>query len=67
MTLANLLRFRADNAGKRLDDTDMALGCMRVIFKKYDWTHLPRGHHLHGNPKTPVEVATGQRVTIQLD
>ena len=49
--LTNLLRFKAEETGKRLNDTDMGLGYMRVIFKKSGWDHLPQleGHgRLHG-------------------
>jgi hypothetical protein len=46
---ASLLRFQTETAGKRLDDADMGLGYMRVIFKKYGWTHVHREYnHLHG-------------------
>jgi hypothetical protein len=46
---ASLLRFQTETAGKRLDDADMGLGYMRVIFKKYGWTHAHREYnHLHG-------------------
>jgi hypothetical protein len=46
---ASLVRFQAETAGKRLDDADMGLGYMRVLFKKYGWTHVHRGYnHLHG-------------------
>jgi len=38
--LASLLRYQAKEAEKRLEDTDIGLGCMRVAFKKNGWTHL---------------------------
>lgn len=42
--LATLLRFRDETARKKLDDVDMGLGYMRVIFKKNGWAHVPPGH-----------------------
>ncbi|KAG1732617.1 uncharacterized protein EDB91DRAFT_1251666 [Suillus paluster] len=40
--LSSLLRFQAETAGKRLDDVDLGLGYMRVVFKKHGWTHHPQ-------------------------
>ncbi|KAG2336844.1 hypothetical protein BDR05DRAFT_953049 [Suillus weaverae] len=37
--LASLLRFQAEEVEKRLDDMDIGLGCMRVVFKNHGWTH----------------------------
>ncbi|KAG1893320.1 uncharacterized protein F5891DRAFT_985982 [Suillus fuscotomentosus] len=49
---ASLLKFQVDTTEKKLDDTDMGLGYMRAVFKKYGWSHispLPPGHgnYLH--------------------
>ncbi|KAG1864963.1 hypothetical protein DFJ58DRAFT_838706 [Suillus subalutaceus] len=39
--LANLLRYQAEEAEKRLEDADVGLGCMRIAFKKNGWSHFP--------------------------
>ncbi|KAG1842844.1 hypothetical protein F4604DRAFT_1689764 [Suillus subluteus] len=43
---ASLLKFRAEAAEKKVDDMDLGLGCMRIIFKKHGWSHLPPSHAL---------------------
>lgn len=45
--LANLLRYRAEEAEKRLEDADVGLGCMRITFKKNGWTHFPHLTRTH--------------------
>ncbi|KAG2130743.1 hypothetical protein DEU56DRAFT_914742 [Suillus clintonianus] len=66
--LASLLRFRAEEAEKRLDDTDMGLGCMRVMFKENGWTHISSLTRTPGSHLQPVEVTEcGRQLTIQLD
>ncbi|KAG2737650.1 hypothetical protein P692DRAFT_20761233, partial [Suillus brevipes Sb2] len=44
--MASLLKFQVDTTEKKLEDTDMGLGCMRVIFNKHGWSHvsLPSRH-----------------------
>ncbi|KAG2739041.1 hypothetical protein P692DRAFT_20882139 [Suillus brevipes Sb2] len=36
----SLLKFRAEAAEKEVDDTDLGLGCMRIIFKKHGRSHF---------------------------
>ncbi|KAG1777883.1 hypothetical protein EV702DRAFT_1044916 [Suillus placidus] len=42
--LSSLLRFQAETAGKRLDDADLGLGYMQVMFKKHGWIRHPQEH-----------------------
>lgn len=44
--MASLLKFQVDTTEKKLEDTDMGLGYMRVIFKRHGWSHvsLPSRH-----------------------
>ncbi|KAG1880195.1 hypothetical protein F4604DRAFT_1922877 [Suillus subluteus] len=37
----SLLKIRAAAAEKKIDETDIRLGCMRVIFKDHGWSHIP--------------------------
>lgn len=37
--MTNLMKFRAKSIEKRLDDADLGLGHMRIIFKKYGLSH----------------------------
>lgn len=38
---ASLLRVRAAAAEKMIDQTDIGLGCMRVVFRDHGWSHIP--------------------------
>ncbi|KAG1846142.1 hypothetical protein C8R48DRAFT_779636 [Suillus tomentosus] len=62
--LSSLLKFQAETAGKRLDDADLGLGYVRVIFKKHGWTHQPLSAQgcLHTD-----NLENGRHVTIRLD
>jgi hypothetical protein len=42
----SLLKFRAKDAEKKVDDMDLGLGCMRIIFKKHGWSHISSSHAL---------------------
>ncbi|KAG1884145.1 hypothetical protein F4604DRAFT_1677281 [Suillus subluteus] len=44
--LASLLKARAAAAEKNINETDIGLGCMRIIFKDHGWSH----HH----PNSPL-------------
>ncbi|KIK32353.1 hypothetical protein CY34DRAFT_101659, partial [Suillus luteus UH-Slu-Lm8-n1] len=56
---ASLLKFQAEATEKRLDNTDLGLGCMRVICNMYGWSvppsHLTRqgGSHSCGGCDAP--------------
>lgn len=45
--LANLLQYQTEEAEKRLEDTDVGLGCMRIAFKKNGWPHFPHLTRTH--------------------
>ncbi|KAG1823936.1 uncharacterized protein BJ212DRAFT_1296453 [Suillus subaureus] len=38
---ASLLKFQEEAAEKRLDDTDLGLGCMRIVFNVHGWSVPP--------------------------
>ncbi|KAG2123437.1 hypothetical protein DEU56DRAFT_917484 [Suillus clintonianus] len=69
--LSSLLRFRVETAETTLDDADMGLGCMRLIFKKHGWSHCHGNHLPAGNSSsatsTTVEATGGRLLTVQLD
>ncbi|KAG1723859.1 hypothetical protein EDB19DRAFT_1834449 [Suillus lakei] len=39
--LASLLKVRAAATQRKIDETDIGLGCMRIIFKDHSWSHVP--------------------------
>ncbi|KIK40664.1 hypothetical protein CY34DRAFT_13551 [Suillus luteus UH-Slu-Lm8-n1] len=68
---ASLLKFRAEAAEKKVDDTDLGLGCMRIIFKKHGWSHFSSSHALLQRQDQissfDVKIPQGQQPTIILD
>ncbi|KAG1860980.1 hypothetical protein C8R48DRAFT_774240 [Suillus tomentosus] len=62
---ASLLKFQAEAAEKRLDDTDLGLGCMRVICNTHGWSVPPsRLTHAQG---TTLDISRDRTPMIQLD
>ncbi|KAG1768244.1 hypothetical protein EV702DRAFT_1203325 [Suillus placidus] len=68
---ASLLKFRAEATEKKVDDTDLGLGCMRIIFKKHGWSHFSASHALWQRQDQislfDVKIPQGQQPTIILD
>ncbi|KAG1841790.1 hypothetical protein DFJ58DRAFT_732293 [Suillus subalutaceus] len=65
--LANLLRYRAEEAEKRLEDTDVGLGCMRIAFKKNGWSHFPHPTQTCDGRLQTEDTERGRHLTVQLD
>ncbi|KAG2741561.1 hypothetical protein P692DRAFT_20874390 [Suillus brevipes Sb2] len=63
--MASLLKFQVDTTEKKLEDTDMGLGCMRVIFKKHGWSHVSLPSR-HGN-LVQTESLRSRHLTLRLD
>ncbi|KAG0703858.1 hypothetical protein DFH29DRAFT_998107 [Suillus ampliporus] len=67
----SLLKFRAEAAEKRLDDTDLGLGCMRIVFNTHGWSVppscLPQGQGGSHSCGTTLDVSRGWCPMVQLD
>ncbi|KAG2157188.1 hypothetical protein DEU56DRAFT_750355 [Suillus clintonianus] len=67
----SLLKFRVEAAEKRLDDTDLGLGCMRIVFNTHGWSvpssHLPQGQGGSHSCGTTLDVSHGWCPMVQLD
>jgi len=46
--LASLLKVHAAAPKRKIDETDIGLGCIRIIFKDHSWSHIPPNHPLQG-------------------
>ncbi|KAG1843266.1 hypothetical protein DFJ58DRAFT_731683 [Suillus subalutaceus] len=46
--LMSLLKVHAAAAEKKVDETDIGLGCMRVVFKDHGWSQVPLDRPLRG-------------------
>ncbi|KAG2092813.1 uncharacterized protein F5147DRAFT_779556 [Suillus discolor] len=45
---ARLLKFQAAAVEKKINETDIGLGCMRIIFKDCGWSHVAFSHPPQG-------------------
>ncbi|KAG1721677.1 hypothetical protein EDB19DRAFT_2029553 [Suillus lakei] len=62
--LASLLKVRAAATKRKIDETDIGLGCMRIIFKDHSWSHVPPNHPPRGQGQSSsrgMEVADDKR------
>ncbi|KAG2368011.1 hypothetical protein BDR07DRAFT_1478610 [Suillus spraguei] len=64
---ASLLKFQVNTMEKKLDDTGMGLGYMRVVFKKYGWSHISPLPPRHGNHLHAESSRSCHHLTLQLD
>ncbi|KAG2746871.1 hypothetical protein P692DRAFT_20738346, partial [Suillus brevipes Sb2] len=68
---ASLLTFRAEDTEKKVDDMDLGLGCIRIIFKKHGWSHISSSYVLVQRQDQissfDVKIPQGQQSTIILD
>ncbi|KAG1789200.1 uncharacterized protein HD556DRAFT_1447260 [Suillus plorans] len=71
---ASLIQFQAEAAEKKVDDMDLGLGWMRIIFRKYGWSHLPQNHvllrrqdQISSFGASDVEIPPSRQPTIVLD
>ncbi|KAG2120257.1 hypothetical protein DEU56DRAFT_918400 [Suillus clintonianus] len=68
--LASLLKVRAAEAERKIDETDIGLGCMRIVFKDHGWSHVPPNHPPRGQGQSSsrgMEGLHGRQGAIVLD
>ncbi|KAG1897037.1 uncharacterized protein F5891DRAFT_1192457 [Suillus fuscotomentosus] len=64
---ASLLRVRAAAAEKMIDQTDIGLGCMRVVFRDHGWSHIPPSRPSQEQGPSSLRGLHGRRSGIILD
>ncbi|KAG2096723.1 uncharacterized protein F5147DRAFT_656529 [Suillus discolor] len=52
---ARLLKFQAAAVEKKIDETDIGLGCMRIIFKDCGWSHVTSSHPPQGQSQSSAQ------------